>query len=279
MAISRFQTGLTRAAAALMLGAASLGAQAQFTINLNYLAGIPDPVQAAAFTAAKSFWEGVITGYRPGAPLGMTGITLAITLAPIDGPSGTLGFAGPDTVLNGASFKMASTGGMTFDTDDIPALITDGIYGDLIRHEMAHTLGIGTLWTDNGLYVDGTGQYTGAQALAAYRAEYVGQGAATFVPVQLGNIPGTTDGHWAETVNGAGPTGRVDGLGRDMEFELMTGWLNAPTYLSQTTVGSLRDLGYLASLAPIPEPGTWAMLLLGVPLLAGVASRRRRASA
>lgn len=268
-----FKPMIVKAAVVAAVGLSSLSASAAFTINLTFDPNVTAVMQPH-FVAAKTFWEGIITGYQPGITL--TGFTIHSAAPAIDGVGGILGSAGPTFTTLQAGFRLTTAGAMEFDSADIGNMITNGIFGDVIQHEMGHVLGIGTLWTDNGVYVNGTGKYTGTQALTAYKAEFVGESAATWVPVELTGGPGTANGHWAEVTGGAGPTGRVDGQGRDMQFELMTGWLNAPTYLSQTTVGSLRDIGYLAFLAPIPEPGTWAMLLLGIPLLAGVAAKRRR---
>jgi hypothetical protein len=55
-----------------------------------------------------------------------------------------------------------------------------------------------------------------------------------------------------------------------MRFELMTGWLNPGSFISQTTVASFNDIGYLTG---IPEPGTWVMVSAGL-LLVGVYRRR-----
>ena len=139
---------------------------------------------------------------------------------------------------------------------------------------MAHVIGFGTLWTFNGLYVDNSGKYTGAHGLASYKTEF-GNALATFVPVELGGGGGTANGHWNEVNNGAGLTGIVDGQGRDMQRELMTGWLNSATFVSQTTAAQFRDLGYNVNLLAVPEPGSWALLLVGMPL-AGIAAWRRR---
>jgi hypothetical protein len=134
-------------------------------------------------------------------------------------------------------------------------------------------IGFGTLWTLNGLYVDGSGQYTGANALATYRTEF-NQPAATFVPVELGGGSGTANGHWNEVDGGGGNTGIVDSLNRDMKNELMTGWLNSPTFVSLTTINSFKDLGYVVS--AVPEPGVMAMWLLGLPVVWRLSARRRR---
>ncbi len=115
------------------------------------------------------------------------------------------------------------------------------------------------MWTQNNLYVNGTGQYTGAHALAAYQSEF-DQPDATYVPVELGGGPGTQDGHWNEVDDGAGFTGLVSSVsGSDMRYELMTGWLDTDEdyFISEMTLGSLRDIGYnIATTTAVPEIST-----------------------
>jgi hypothetical protein len=151
---------------------------------------------------------------------------------------------------------------MQFDTADLNQMEANGTLSSVILHEMAHVMGFGTLWELNNVYVDGTGRYTGANALAAYRTEF-NQPGATFVPVELGGGSGTANGHWDEVDNGAGNTGRVSALG-DIRFELMTGWLNTPSYISETTVQSFVDIGFVTA---VPEPTTLLSLASGALLL------------
>jgi hypothetical protein len=258
-------------AAAIAIGLGSTSAQATFTIDLD-LGGVALEYRSY-FDAAKSFWEGVIVGYQPG--ISLTGVSIEALTATGDGVGGTLGFAGPDgPLVTQGDFKLAGSGVMQFDIADVPGLVNSGSFGDVIRHEMAHVLGFGTLWTDNLVYSDGSGQYTGAAALAQYRIEY-NQPGALFVPVELGGGPGTNDGHWNESDGGNSDTGITDTSGSDMRFELMTGWLNSPSYTSRTTAASFQDIGYVVNLSAVPEPAAVALWLLGLPLLAGWAARRR----
>jgi hypothetical protein len=141
----------------------------------------------------------------------------------------------------------------------MPALELNGSFLDVIKHEMAHVMGFGTTWTDNGVCVDESGQFTGANALAAYRAEFAP--GANFVPVDIVSGQGTRNGHWAENWAG-GP------------FDLMTGFLNTPTFTSNTTIQSFVDIGY--STAPVPLPAGAVLLLGGLGIMGAVGARRRR---
>ena len=257
-------------AAAAAIGLGSTGAHAAFTIKLEF--GTIDAAYKPYFEEAKSFWEGVITGYRE--DVGLSGLTITASTLAIDGLNNTLGEAAPTAAAVYGSFSLVTAGRMRFDSADIPSLVTNGLFDDVIRHEMAHVIGFGTRWTNNGVYVTNSGQYKGSFALATYQTEY-DEPDADWVPVELEGGSGTANSHWNEANNGGASTGIVDGQGRDMKFELMTGWLNVPTYTSRTTAASFYDIGYTVNLSAVPEPGALALWLLGVPLLAGVAVRRR----
>lgn len=268
------------AASAALLGAligvsGSHAATVGFDIVLNYT-NAPTPSQAAAFASAEATWEGIISGYQID-DIDNTSVTITVNLGNIDGTGGILGSAGPETAkLNAAetavtsNFLYTSSGSMTFDTSDTANLELNGSFGGVILHEMGHVLGIGTLWSSSNvgfpgrqeLYVVGSGQYTGQFGLSAYNNEF-GQ-AGAFVPVELGGGGGTANGHWNEVDGGAGNTGIVSQYtGQDFKYELMTGWLNAPLFISSLTVEGMRDLGYTL----VPEPTLGFLLALGcIPL-------------
>ncbi len=263
---------ITRWSAVAAISLSSFSAQAAFTITLNFTGGL-NATEQAYFTAAKSFWESAITGYQAG-PL--TGITINAS-GFADAVGGVLGSGGWTLSENHGGFRYATVGEMEFDTLDIPG-IGAATFAQVVKHEMAHALGFGTLWVENGVYVNGSGAYSGINALNEYRAEF-GQFSAGFIPIELGGGPGTADGHWDEVDGGMTDTGITDGAGRDLAFELMTGWVNTPgTYTSRTTLASFQDIGYVVNLSAVPEPGMWALWLLGLPLLARQARRRRVAA-
>ncbi len=258
----------------LMLAASSVQAS-RFAITMQFDSTL-DSSYRSYFTQAETFWEGIITGYSSSVTSSrITGLTIAAgLLATSDGVNGTLASAGPQALWGTAGgFSLAKTGIMEFDLADITNMIGNGTFLSVIEHEMAHVLGFGTLWTANGLYTDGTGQYTGSYGLAAYKHEF-GQALASYIPVELGGGAGTANGHWNEVDNGGSNTGIKDSLGRDMKNELMTGWLNSPTFLSNTTIQSFRDLGYTVAQVPLPT-ATWLFMTALFSVL-GISKAKRR---
>ena len=165
-------------------------------------------------------------------------------------------------------------------------------------------LGIGTLWEENELQNDGD---TGNDAQFGFDRTLAGELPATtsdqtdlppinssmmpgavFVPIERDGGGGTANGHWNEVADnpavenssgfdsdpGDGGPAATDLLGRSLDDELMTGFSSGDNYVSNTTILSLRDLGF-NTIDPvfISEPS-------GIALLAGsllmLARRRRR---
>ena len=265
---------------AIIAGVAALAwagsANAALTLQVNY-AGPAE--YASTFASAAATWQNLLQGYQNGlltvktqGSSGTVGqvlstVVIQASVFNIDGVGGVLGQAGPTEIaIDASNFVLATDGEMSFDTDDVATLASTGGLADAVLHEMAHVLGLGTLWTSNGVYANGSGQYTGVNALTAYRTEFSQPGAA-FVPVELGGGQGTADGHWNEVDNGAGLTGITDALGRDLRNELMTGWLNSPSFISHMTVMSFRDIGFA-----VPEPSA----MLSVAVIGCVALLGRR---
>ncbi|MEJ1398665.1 MAG: peptidase [Candidatus Sedimenticola sp. (ex Thyasira tokunagai)] len=249
-------------ATALTLGSSPATAVG-FDITLNFLGGISSS-QESIFTQAELWWEDIISGYQPGVKL--TGVSIDASAEAMDGEYGILGSAGPSRIASpysNAGYYLPTDGAMSFDSADLSRLEVSNTLFDVIAHEMAHVFGFGTLWELNGLYdeVSSPGQYTGANALAAYQAEF--DSSATFVPVEQEGGGGTAGGHWDEIYRGAGLTGITDAEANDLRNELMTGWYNAPAFLSNTTRQSFVDLGYTVN-SPVPVPGAFWLFLSGL---------------
>ena len=278
-----------------------------FDIQLSHT-GTPTAAESAAFSNAEAMWESLITGYQD--TVSFPALQIEVNLDPIDGSGGTLGSAGP-TLIGAAgelNFAYATQGVMTFDTADTADMLASGSLEMVILHEMGHVIGIGTLWNIpaitsgdpwagmQNLYTTGSYEYTGANALAAWQGEF-GQTDATFVPVEDEGGEGTAEGHWNEGYEG-GLTGITstrpgDNYGRDFAFELMTGWANADSYISQVTLGGLVDIGYVVPsfdynqptpnqptpnqpTPAVPEPSTLSLSLLAAGVMGFTARRRRK---
>ena len=228
-------------------------------ITLQYINPVTDQ-QAAAFEYAERRWEGIILnaleavdtdaidlGFQCGvevgsAPLSVTGVHIFVELGPIDGPgngeANILGQAGPCVLRDDLS---PAAGIMRFDTFDLDQIAADGKLETVILHEMGHVIGIGGLWSDIGLVEnpsipDNAGadtHFTGANAQQAFLSllgDLPYEGA--IVPVENQAQPGSSDGHWRESV---------------MTTELMTprlGDVTQPTPLSILTIASLIDNGF-----------------------------------
>lgn len=231
------------------------GVTSTFNIQLVYVPGTtPTATQSAAFDSAAARWSRIIIGDlldfpNQNIPAGACGrpeipqqtqsiddLLIFVMLVPIDGPGMILGSAGPCFIRGGN--QLTIYGLMRFDIVDIGGLETAGTLRDVILHEMAHVLGLGTLWQTKGLLTGAGGSdpfFTGAQARVTFDeiggASYVGGGK---VPVENTGGPGTRDGHWRESVFGN---------------ELMTGFIDGPNPLSTVTSAQFIDLGYQVNLA------------------------------
>lgn len=218
----------------------------RFNITFNYVVPVTER-QEEVFEAAASRWERIIigdvpsfTGTIPSAFIGfppasegtLDDIVIEVALAPIDGPGGILGQAGPRFVRT-ADFLTLS-GVMFFDVADLDFLEQLGLFEEVIVHEMGHVLGVGTLWNTAQFGFDRTLRegsdsnpyFTGKKANVFWNAE----GGTDELPVEGDFGPGTRLSHWDEFA---------------LDNELMTGFLNlGENPLSRITAGSMRDLGY-----------------------------------
>jgi len=213
----------------------------RFNITLKYVVPVT-PAQEQVFDDAAARWERIIIKDVPSIegpiPSAFTGfppiegvvddIVIEVAIAPIDGPGGILGQAGPRFVR--LSDFLTVSGVMFFDVADLAFLDSLGLFEEVIVHEMGHVLGFGTLWNiaDRELLVGTFSEpyFAGEKANVFWNAE----GGEDELPVENMGGPGTRFGHWRES---------------RMNNELMTGFLNlGENPLSRITAGSMKDLGY-----------------------------------
>ena len=217
-------------------GQGGLGVVSGFNIEIVFEGSWTEGLQEA-FIVAAEYLSSIITGdVRGGAALGVDDIRITASLEDIDGPGGVLGQAGP----TGARFfsKLPTTGIMEFDIADAEDFDADGLFDDIVLHEMIHCLGFGTVWDlldlTEGTVRAGDIVYTGANAILAYTTVFADiaagdPGSADGIPVETQGGSGTAGSHWDDALFGT---------------ELMTGFIDDANTVSAMTVAALEDLGY-----------------------------------
>lgn len=249
-----------------------------FSITLRYLAPVEEAYELMTELAAAR-WATAIVGDLPPieirAPADffcgvgepeldevIDDVLIFIRIAPIDGPGGVLGGAGPCAIRTAGLLTVV--GVILLDSEDL-ATISPTLAATVILHEMGHVLGFGTLWgpqqfdllrnpsLPNSPGVDT--HFAGPRAIAAFDASGGENYPNQKVPVEnTQGGQGTRDSHWREGV---------------MLNELMTGFVTEGLNpLSRITIASLEDLGYVVNLnaadayslpafgaAPAPEAG------------------------
>jgi hypothetical protein len=224
-----------------------------YAIDFEFAPGFPD-VALNAFTAAKARWEGVITTdvadvsssdfigsgercFDDGPVLPPIIDDLYICSQVADLPGNVIGRAGPAVIrgfggVGADDAPLTVVGVMTFDV----GFLTDPRFVTVVLHEMAHVLGVGTLWTapfsspplaDSDTppcaYADGT------LASAVYQDI---SGCNEPIPIENDTgSPGSDCSHWAENC-----------FGDELMTPTIASGLSNP--LSEITIAGLEDLGY-----------------------------------
>lgn len=232
-----------------------------FTIEVRFNTTAPNqaptPAQQAAFDNAVTRWKQILISGDAPYPVNeqpsncfpainetVPGVVIFARLAPIDGPLGILGQAGPCIVRDDPKY-LSAVGLMSFDVADLDLLESTGRLNAVILHEMGHVLGFGTLWsflTNDMLTGRGGGDpfFNGTSARGAFLAAAAPGTIFTGNPVPVENTggPGTRDSHWRESI---------------LTNELMTGFISpsgTPNPLSAITATAFRDMGYVVNDAP-----------------------------
>ena len=216
-----------------------------FTIDLRFI-GTPDERLVEVIRGAARSWERAIVGDiqnqtinvganacgagTPALQGSIDDLTVFVQIDSIDGRGGTLGMAGP-CLIRSAS-RIPVLGVVHLDRDDLAWMLDRGTAMSVVRHELGHVLGIGTLWDGaSPSLITGSGgddpRFIGTAAADAAGA--LGFRVGGGVAVENTGGAGTRDGHWRESVF-------ID--------ELMTGWASAHSPMSLITIRSLADLGY-----------------------------------
>jgi len=147
---------------------------------------------------------------------------------------------------------------MEFDVDDIPRMIENDVWEDVILHEMGHVIGmLDRVWSPKGFVrfkgILGKWSFVGPTAMAEFGKLLNPSGPPVPVPIEDNFKPGTIGSHWRESVFGA---------------EMMTGFINPGNNpLSRVTGGALADIGYQVNLDACESyslPSSTELAMLGV---------------
>jgi hypothetical protein len=239
----------------------------QFTITVRFVD--PTPPSSAVLTAfnqATAKWQSVIVDSVGSIPIKVKAgacdsaqpalnetvkdllVLVHVRQIPDTVPGQTiLGESGPCIVRNPGNLPIV--GVMSLNSGTLASLASNGMLDEVIKHEMAHLLGFGTVWDLDNLVRDTTTSdpwFSGPDAQAAFRTA-LPSFTDKVVPVEANGGSGTTLSHWRESV---------------MTNELMTGFLNSGANpLSAVTIESMADLGYTVNVGaadPWPTPASGA---------------------
>jgi hypothetical protein len=248
--ISLILIGLIAACGDSTAPATPSSSTAQYTITVRYVDPIPpSPSVRVAFNQAIAKWQSVIVDSVGSIPVKLAAgscdsaqpalnetvkdLLVLVHVRQIHDTvpgQAILGESGPCLVRQPGNLPVL--GVMSLNDSTLATLASNGLLDDVIKHEMAHLLGFGTVWDLDGLLRDTTTShpwFSGPDAQAAFR-QALPSFTGRIVPVEANGGSGTTLSHWRESV---------------MTNELMTGFLNpGANPLSAVTIESMADLGY-----------------------------------
>lgn len=204
-----------------------------FNIDISFKGTWTSDLQQAFIDASEYLSDVIQTGLSDVFYRGKTidDIKIDASLKDIDGEGGILGQAGATSVRT--SNYLPATAIMEFDFADASTFNQAGLWGDIILHEMVHSIGFSAgIWDYLGL-ISGEGTdspyFLGENAAIAYEALYGGD-AINGVPLEQDGGTGTAYSHWDEET---------------FDNELMTGYINIEgNEFSDMSIAALEDMGY-----------------------------------
>jgi hypothetical protein len=231
------------------------GAAGAYNVTINFTGSWTSALQDV-FVAAANRISAVIVGDVPNVKVGTVSvddIVISASLRAIDGAGGILGQAGPTALRAGS--KLPATAMMQFDSADAATYQSQGLFDEIVTHEMLHAVGVGSIWAAKSM-LSGNG-FIGKNAVAEYNKLVDSYAASHGGSTRLAGGTQLTKGAVPiETQGGAG-TARVHWSEAVFDGEMMTGWLDtAPRAgmvadpMSAITTASLKDLGYAVAAKP-----------------------------
>lgn len=200
-----------------------------YNIEISFVGSWTKELKQGVYAAAETISD-IIVGDLPE----HNGIDDLRIEAALDDLAGYWGW-GVVTSVRDDSF-LPSQGYFLLDPSGAQTALNNGIYEDLVLHEMLHTLGFGVAWSAMDLVTDYGGdlRFTGENATEAYNSYYADIAAADAlsdlgVPVETDGGNGTAGVHWDDAT---------------FTNEIMTGQLNSGNAVSDMTVAALEDMGY-----------------------------------
>lgn len=203
------------------------------------------------FSKAAARWEGIITqgfpshvwikpnqricGHKFTRRIKIHDLLIVAKIKKIDGQGNVLGSAGPCMIDKLMHVRL---GAMDFDSDDVKQMLRQGTLENVVKHEIGHILGLGTLWerlnlVTNAKLTAGGYEYFGPHGNMA-NLEVGRTGSAS---VENMGDSSTSRSHWKEDF--------YDG-------ELMTGYAedaDVDQPLSILTIRALEDLGFQVNIS------------------------------